>query len=199
MSQGIRQGFPNSALTAFEERFVAEYLVDLNATAAYRRAGRNAKNASVVAYELLGRPRVADAVAAGRKRLLAKVEVDQNRVLESVNRAMLSDVRRLVGETGAFKQLHELDDETAGAIESVELEYITTYSGRGKNRRPVLVPVIKKIKMASKTEARAQAMRYLGLLQGEGNEPPDVPGFILPPGTRVSIESVRKRAVLETK
>ena len=41
-------------LTARQERFVAEYLIDLNATQAAIRAGYSQKRASEMAYQLLG-------------------------------------------------------------------------------------------------------------------------------------------------
>lgn len=50
------------ALTAKQQRFVEEYLVDLNATQAAIRAGYSAKNADKIGPELLGKTRVAEAI-----------------------------------------------------------------------------------------------------------------------------------------
>lgn len=55
-------------LTAKQQRFVAEYAVDLNATQAAIRAGYSAKTASVIGSENLGKPEIASALAP----LLAK-------------------------------------------------------------------------------------------------------------------------------
>ena len=55
------------ALTPKQARFVQEYLVDLNATAAAKRAGYSAKNADKIGSELLGKTRVSDAIQAAVK------------------------------------------------------------------------------------------------------------------------------------
>lgn len=44
------------------ERFVAEYLIDLNATQAAIRAGYSAKSADVIGYENLRKPQIAEAI-----------------------------------------------------------------------------------------------------------------------------------------
>ena len=50
------------ALTPKQKRFVAEYLVDLNATAAAKRAGYSAKTADRIGPELLGKTCVSQAI-----------------------------------------------------------------------------------------------------------------------------------------
>ena len=49
-------------LTDKQQRFVAEYLIDLNATQAAIRAGYSAKNADKIGSQLLGKTRVAEAI-----------------------------------------------------------------------------------------------------------------------------------------
>ena len=50
-------------LTDKQRTFVAEYLVDLNATQAAIRAGYSARNADKIGPELLGKTRVAAVIA----------------------------------------------------------------------------------------------------------------------------------------
>ncbi len=69
------------ALNARQERFAAEYLVDLNATQAAIRAGYSAKTACEQGYALLRNPQVAAAIAAGRQRQAVRVEITQDEVL----------------------------------------------------------------------------------------------------------------------
>ena len=49
----------NGILTAKQDTFCREYLLDLNATAAARRAGYSARNADKIGSELLGKPGLA--------------------------------------------------------------------------------------------------------------------------------------------
>jgi hypothetical protein len=67
------------------QRFVDEYLLDLNAADAYRRAGYKARgnSAEVNAIRLLRKAQVAAAVAEGMKSRAARVGITQDRVLAS--------------------------------------------------------------------------------------------------------------------
>ncbi|MGE0349824.1 terminase small subunit [Hydrogenophaga sp.] len=73
-------------LTPKQQRFVQEYLVDLNATQAAVRAGYSPKTAEQQGSRLLGNAKVAAAVAAGRKRLAAKLDLTAEKVLADIER-----------------------------------------------------------------------------------------------------------------
>lgn len=71
-------------LNAKQLRFVEEYLVDFNATAAYVRAGYAARGhaAEVAASRLLRNAEVQKAITAGRAALSARTEITQEMVLQ---------------------------------------------------------------------------------------------------------------------
>ncbi len=73
-------------LTPKQQRFVQEYLVDLNATQSAVRAGYSPKTAEQQGSRLLGNAKVAAAVAAGRKRLAAKLDLTAEKVLADIER-----------------------------------------------------------------------------------------------------------------
>lgn len=62
-------------LTPRQQRFVGEYLIDLNATQAAIRAGYSAKTAEQQGSRLLGNVGVSAAIAKGQARLAAKQEI----------------------------------------------------------------------------------------------------------------------------
>lgn len=62
-------------LTPKQQRFVSEYLLDLNATAAARRAGYSARNADKIGPRLVGQSRVAAAIAAKKAERAAKSDL----------------------------------------------------------------------------------------------------------------------------
>lgn len=68
-------------MTPKQERFVAEYLIDLNATQAAIRAGYSAKTAAEMGYENLSKPQIAEAVAAAQAKLADNAGVTQERVV----------------------------------------------------------------------------------------------------------------------
>ena len=67
-----------------QERFVDEYLVDLNATAAAKRAGYSEKSASRIAIELLNKTHVSAEIQKRQAKLRGKLEITQERVLEEL-------------------------------------------------------------------------------------------------------------------
>lgn len=115
------------ALTPKQERFVQEYLVDLNATAAAKRAGYSEKNAGKIGPELLGKTRISSAIQKAMQARSYRTEVTQDYVIgklkeiadKDASDAQDSDLRyankiralELLGKhTGAFEK-H--DDKTA--------------------------------------------------------------------------------------
>ena len=73
-------------LTPKQTRFVEEYLLDLNAAAAARRAGYSEKNADSIAAQLLSKPKVFEAVQSAVAARSAKAEITAEYVLENLKR-----------------------------------------------------------------------------------------------------------------
>lgn len=70
------------SLTPKQAAFVAEYLIDLNATQAAIRAGYSAKTADVQGPRLLGNVRIAAALAAAQTKRTERTEITQDWVLQ---------------------------------------------------------------------------------------------------------------------
>lgn len=152
-----------------QKKFCDEYLIDLNATAAYKRAGyksRTEKSAGVKAVKLLGNARVKAYLAEKSKIATEKNELSADRTLEEVRRLALSDPRQLFRADGGLKEIPELDAETAACVASVEVEEL--FEGRGDEREHI--GRVKKIKLWNKNTALDQAMRYHALYKDPGSE-----------------------------
>lgn len=76
-------------LSAKERAFVQEYMVDLNAAAAARRAGYSENSAKVLGYQLLQRPRVQAAVTEASVKRATDNELDEKWVLDRLK--LISD------------------------------------------------------------------------------------------------------------
>jgi hypothetical protein len=72
------------ALNPKQQRFVAEYLKDLNATQAAIRAGYKADNADVTGPRLLGNVGVAEAIAVKQGKIVAKLEITAEGLIRDV-------------------------------------------------------------------------------------------------------------------
>jgi phage terminase small subunit len=84
------------ALTAKQETFVREYLVDLNATQAAIRAGYAAKDADVQGPRLLGNVGIAAAIEKAMDERSARTEITADKVLAELAKIGFADIRRAV-------------------------------------------------------------------------------------------------------
>lgn len=95
------------ALTALRQRFVEEYLVDLNGTEAAIRAGYSRKSAKAQASQLLAIPEVQAAVSSAQASRSAKTGVDAAWVLNRLKEEADADIADLYDEGGALKPVKD--------------------------------------------------------------------------------------------
>ena len=93
-------------LTDKQARFVAEYLVDSNATQAAIRAGYSEKTAHSCGPRLLENAGVAEAIEAKRGKVLKKLELTAEKVLSDIYR--LARKAERVGDLGVSMRGREL-------------------------------------------------------------------------------------------
>lgn len=110
-------------LTANQQRFVDEYLVDLNATQAAIRAGYSARTAKQQGARLLTNADVAAAVTERKRSRAERVQIDADEVLAKVHAVAFADTNGIVslrreccrycwgiGHAYQYKTQRELDD-----------------------------------------------------------------------------------------
>lgn len=78
------------ALTAKQQRFVDEYMIDLNATQAAIRAGYSKNTASETGYENLRKPQIADEIAKRQQKHAEKAEMTVEWVLQQYRDIILN-------------------------------------------------------------------------------------------------------------
>lgn len=83
-------------LTDKQQRFVEEYLVDLNATQAAIRAGYSAKTAGQQGERLLKNVEVQSAVSAAQQARSKRTNITADRVLQELAKIGFSDIRKAV-------------------------------------------------------------------------------------------------------
>ena len=71
-------------MTPKQERFVQQYLIDLNATQAAIRAGYSKKTAGSQGHDLLKNPEIAAAIKKAQKKAISRYERTHDEVLESI-------------------------------------------------------------------------------------------------------------------
>lgn len=96
-------------MTPKQEAFVREYLIDLNATAAYKRAGYVATGnaAEVNAARLLRDAQVAAAIGAAQQKRAERTEIDADWVLKRLHGEATADLADLYDENGYLKHVSD--------------------------------------------------------------------------------------------
>lgn len=97
-------------MTAKQVRFVAEYLVDLNAKQAAIRAGYSPRSAEFQGSKLLADRKVSQALAEGQARQLEKAELSAVLTKEAIRRHVAADahgdIRNLFDDKGNLRPIH---------------------------------------------------------------------------------------------
>jgi len=104
------------------QRFVDEYLKDLNATQAAIRAGYTAKRADQAGYELMSFPEVQEAIQRGKDERSKRAEIDQDYVLALIQEAIQmsrdaedrSNFLKAADMLAKHAGLYKLDNEQVG-------------------------------------------------------------------------------------
>lgn len=119
----VKAGTSQASAADKRSAFVEAYFANgENGTQAAITAGFAPNSASVTAARLLKDARVQSEIARRRTEIVATLELSTERTIKEVSRLAFCDPRKLVDEYGNLKPLHELDDDTAAAIASVEVD-----------------------------------------------------------------------------
>lgn len=105
-----------AALTAKQQRFCDEYLIDLNATQAAIRAGYSKKTARVIGQENLTKPAIRDYI---EKRMAEKEKAliaDQDEVMKYLSSVMRRELKESVVVTLQNKTEKWVKDEDTGKL-----------------------------------------------------------------------------------
>jgi len=109
-------------LTPKQAIFIAEFLVDGNATRAAIAAGYAQASADVTGSKLLKRKHVSAAIAERRARRVMKLEEHAELIDQELRNAVTLDVGRFYDEAGARIPIHRLPEDVRKAISVFEDE-----------------------------------------------------------------------------
>ena len=116
-----------------QQRFVDEYLIDLNATQAAIRAGYSPKTATAIASENLSKPSISAAIACAMAERSKRTGITQDRILEELAKVAFIKLTDIVDDTGKIKA--GATDEDRACIESIKYKRTDTDTGRSEERR----------------------------------------------------------------
>ncbi len=153
-----------------QQAFIAEYLKDKNATQAAIRAGYSAKTAAVIGGENLQKPYIAAAIQEASDKINQDAGLDATRLRQEIARLAFADPRGILHSDGRTKMLHELDDDTAAAIASFEIDKDGAI----------------KYKFWDKNSAQERASKILGIFEKDNEQKnSDAAAFLLAINNRI--------------
>lgn len=111
-------------LTAKQQRFVDEYLIDLNATQAAIRAGYSEKTAFSIGTENLRKPLIQKAIQQRKQAREQRTEITQDRVIQelaAIGFSRATDYARIVPGGGVdFVSTDDLTESQKAAVVSIK-------------------------------------------------------------------------------
>lgn len=149
-------------MTDAQKRFCDEYLIDLNATRAYKVAYPRCKKdetANAASSRMLRNVKVQEYISEKQKEIEKRTEVTQDMVIKELAKIAFLDIRKLYTENGQLKNVADIDSDTAGAISS--LETLEEYEGYGDDREKI--GDTQKVRLLDKTKALELLGKHLGM------------------------------------
>ena len=151
-------------MTDAQKRFCDEYLIDLNATRAYKVAYPNCRKdetAKSAGSRLLTNVNLQNYISEKMKEREKRTEITQDMIVNELAKIAFLDISNLYNENGGLKNIQDIDENTRRAISS--LETFEEFEGYGEDREKI--GDTKKVKLIDKTKALELLGKHLGMFK----------------------------------
>lgn len=146
-------------MTSKQQQFIAEYLIDLNATEAAKRAGYSAKTAYSIGQQLLKKFEIQEAIKAAQLARSERTHITQDAVLQEIALLSHSDYTNyVIDDEGNLLVREGVNPLATRAVSSVKKK--VTRSPEGD-----IVSVETEFKLWNKPASVKMAGDHLGLLK----------------------------------
>ena len=158
-------------LTAKQEMFCREYLVDLNATQAAIRAGYSEPSARQIATTLLSKDYIQSAISKLMAKREEKTELNAEYVLRRLHEIESFDSTDMYNEDGTLKNVSEWPERAGMIISGIDVSTVT----RSGSTDETCTVMTKKIKIESRTKALELLGKHVNVkaFEKEGMELPE--------------------------
>ena len=136
-------------LTEKQQRFIDEYLIDLNATQAAIRAGYSVKTAKDIGCQNLAKLNIQQAVSEQMAERSKRTGVNQDRIVLELAKIAFVNAADVIDSDDATIKAGATADDTA-AIQSVKVKVIPTKEGEGVEREIRLNDKLKALELLGK-------------------------------------------------
>jgi phage terminase small subunit len=149
-----------------QERFVQEYLVDLNATQAAIRAGYSEKTASSQGERLLRNVEVKRLIQEGQKAKAKALDISKEKILKELARIAFSNITNVMDWNDNGMHLIDsvdLPEDVSATVAEVVIK--TKYVKSEDDDRPDEMILERKVKLYDKQKALELLGKHIGLFE----------------------------------
>lgn len=141
-------------LTDKQERFCQEYMRDLNATQAAKRAGYSDNTANEQGSQNLAKLNIQERISELKEEIAERNRISVDELVSTLAGMVRFDIAELYNEDGDLKLIHQIDKEQRAAISSLETDE-TMVDER-------MTVATRKVRTYSKLDAIEKLMKHLG-------------------------------------
>ena len=153
------------ALTAKQEAFIQEYLIDLNATQAAIRAGYSEKTAEVIGYENLNKPQIKCEISKRMQERASRTQITADRVLKEYAKIAFADIKNFLSYR--TEKVHVGNDEEGNPLfgykQIIEMVPSDDVDGTMVGEVSINEKGVFSFKLHDKKDALDKLSRHLGL------------------------------------
>lgn len=153
-------------LTAKQEKFCQEYLVDLNATQSAIRAGYSVDTARAIGHENLTKPDIQLRLTELRTELNNQNGNLAQQVIDELKKIGFSNIQDFVQTGNEVKDISTLDRDKAAVISSIKKSKTTFGDGEGNEGEKETV----EFKMWDKLNALEKLGKHLGIFEADNKQ-----------------------------
>ena len=165
VTRADKAGTSKQAAVDRKKLFAEAYIANGgNASEAARSAGYAEKSVGVTGCRLLKDAQVRLILDERQSALANKYELTAEAIIKSIAQELHFDPANLFNDDGSVKSITDMDADTRMALVSIETLQL------GDADSPA---IIRKIKWATKHQAREQAMRHLGMFEQDNKQKSD--------------------------
>lgn len=145
-----------------QQRFVEEYMIDLNATQAAIRAGYSVKNAASIGAQLLKKTQVQRAIALAKAERSRRTGITSDRVLQELARIAFVNAADLIDPETA-QVLPDASPDDLKVISGVKVKYVPHKELNDDGEIMIADAIEREVKMCDKVRALDMLCKHLGL------------------------------------
>jgi len=139
-------------------KFCYEYLIDLNQSQAYTRAGYTTKNANVMASQLMANPNIQAKIQELRIELQRKTKITPESVIQELAKIGFSNIKDFVNGNNSILEIKHIDNNIAASLSSIK----TTVNANGV--------VVTQVRLHDKVKALEGLGKHLGIFEKDNRQ-----------------------------